>query len=102
MKSGDITIDFNKKSVKIKNKTIPLTLIEWQLLRELAVNSGRLIQYDQLLSKVWGPEYMDDIQLLRTWISRLRHKLENETQNRMIKTVRNTGYIMELTVYAYN
>jgi len=98
MRLGDITIDFNTKSVKIKNKTIPLTLIEWQLLRELAVNSGHLIQYEQLLSKIWGPEYADDVQLLRTWISRLRHKLENETQCRLIKTVRNTGYIMELTV----
>ena len=93
---GDITIDFNTQSVKIKNKSISLTLIEWQLLHELSINPGRLIQYEQLLSKVWGPEYTDDVQLLRTWISRLRHKLESGTKNRVIKTVRNTGYIMEL------
>jgi len=95
MSLGDITIDFKRQALYVNNTAIKLTLIEWQLISELAVNRGRLIQYDRLLTKVWGKEYRDDIQLLRTWISRLRKKLENNPDRPLIHTVRNTGYILE-------
>jgi two-component system, OmpR family, KDP operon response regulator KdpE len=95
MALGDITIDFKRKALYVNNTAIKLTLIEWQLISELAVNRGRLIQYDRLLAKVWGKEYRDDIQLLRTWISRLRKKLETDPDRPLIHTVRNTGYILE-------
>lgn len=95
MNIGGIIIDFNKQSVRVQDKTVPLTLIEWQLLSELAFNPGHLIQYEQLLTKVWGPEYRNDLKLLRTWISRIRHKLERDSGNPLIRTVRNTGYIMD-------
>jgi two-component system KDP operon response regulator KdpE len=73
-----------------------LTHIEWLLLNELAQNIGRLMTYDELLSRVWGPEYRDDVQLLRTWVSRLRHKLEKDPQNpELIRTKPKSGYILE-------
>jgi len=51
--------------------------------------------YEELLSLVWGPEYRDDVQLLRTWISRLRSKLENDTNSpELISTIPKAGYIM--------
>lgn len=91
----NITIDLNKQSVTIKGKTVFLTLIEWQLLTELMLNPGKLIQYEQLLVKIWGPEYKNDIQLLRTWISRLRKKIEKDIDRPLIRTIRKTGYIFE-------
>jgi DNA-binding response OmpR family regulator len=94
----NISIDFNRQYVLVNNEVVQLTLIEWQLLGELANNAGHLIQYELLLTKVWGPEYHDDVKLLRTWISRLRQKLENHSDHRLIHTVRDTGYIMELPV----
>ena len=93
---GNMVIDFKKQSVRVEEEIVPLTLIEWQLLVELALNPGHLIEYEKMLGKVWGSEYIDDIQLLRTWISRLRRKLEKERGNIIIQTVRNTGYIMNV------
>ena len=50
--------------------------------------------YYDLLGRVWGPEYRDDVQILRTWISRLRQKIEKEpARPKIINTVPKTGYI---------
>jgi len=50
----------------------------------------------ELLSKVWGPEYRDDLQYLRVWVSRLRAKLEPEPAHpRIIKTLQGIGYMFE-------
>jgi len=95
---GDVFIDFQRRIVAIKGEEIYLTRIEWLLLSELAQNTGRLMLYEDLLTKVWGPEYRDDIQILRTWISRLRHKLERDPKNpQLICTVPKAGYIINDT-----
>jgi len=94
---GKVTIDFRKRLVLMKGQEIRLTRIEWLLLSELAQNAGKLMLYSDLLSRIWGPEYRDDVQILRTWISRLREKIENEPDSpRLIRTVPKTGYIMDL------
>jgi two-component system KDP operon response regulator KdpE len=73
-----------------------LTRIEWLLLSQLASNAGRLMLYSDLLTRVWGPEYRDDLQILRTCISRLRSKLErNPVEPELIRTVPRTGYMMD-------
>lgn len=94
---GNITIDFQKHNVTMNGEEVYLTRIEWLLLGELARNTGRLMTYERLLSQVWGPEYRDDVQLLRTWISRLRYKLETEPGNpHLITTIPKAGYIIDL------
>ena len=96
--TGEITIDYARRNVSIRGEPIYLTRIEWLLLSELTHNDGKLLLYGELLTRVWGAEYRDDIQLLRTWISRLRHKLEMDTsQPRLIRTIPKAGYIMEQT-----
>jgi two-component system KDP operon response regulator KdpE len=92
----DLTIDFKSRKVVLDGDEKYLTRIEWLLLSELAHNIGRLMPYEELLSRVWGPEYRDDVQLLRTWISRLRSKLEKDPNNpKLICTIPKAGYIME-------
>ena len=92
---GDVTIDFNKHRVVIKGEEARLTRIEWLLLSELAHNAGRLMTYGELLTRIWGPEYRDDVQILRTWISRLRAKIEKDASNpQLIRTMPKTGYMM--------
>ena len=94
--SGDIVIDFRKRSVIRGGKEKQLTRIEWLLLSELAHNAGRLLLYEELLSRVWGMEYRNDVQLLRTWISRLRNKLEEDPDKpQLIRTVPKGGYIID-------
>ena len=72
-----------------------MTRIEWLLLSELAQNAGRLMLYEELLTRVWGPEYRDDVQLLRTWMSRIRYKIEKDPHSpTKIRTMPKVGYIM--------
>jgi two-component system, OmpR family, KDP operon response regulator KdpE len=94
---GDIHIDFKSHHVIVKNEEKNLTRIEWLLLSELAQNIGRLMPYEELLTRVWGPEYRNDVQLLRTWVSRLRNKLEeNPGSPSIISTIPKVGYIINL------
>jgi DNA-binding response OmpR family regulator len=93
---GNLKIDFAKRLVTISGKEVRLTKIEWLLLSELVQNSGRLMLYEELLARVWGPEYRDDVQLLRTWISRLRYKIEKDpARPALIRTMPKTGYIID-------
>lgn len=90
-----LDIDFQKRIVTRNGVSVRLMRIEWLLLSELARNSGHLLTYEELLSRVWGPEYRNDIGILRTWISRLRSKLEEDPKApRLIRTIAKTGYIM--------
>jgi len=93
---GDVIMDFKTHSVSVKGKVEYLTRIEWLLLSELAQNSGRVMLYEELLSRVWGPEYRNDVQLLRTWVSRLRSKLEDKPDEpKLIVTMPRVGYILK-------
>ena len=93
---GNLNVNFAKRSVNLAGEEIRLTRIEWLLLSELTQNAGRLMLYEELLTRVWGPEYRDDVQLLRTWISRLRNKIEKDpNQPTLIKTMPKSGYIMD-------
>jgi DNA-binding response OmpR family regulator len=92
---GNITVDFRKRNVLVNGQEKYLTRTEWLLLSQLINNAGRLMLYEELLTQVWGPEYRDDVQILRTWISRLRSKLESDPDNPLIRTVPKTGYIID-------
>jgi DNA-binding response OmpR family regulator len=95
-KMGDINIDFKNRTVLVGGEPKYLTRIEWLLLSHLINNAGRLMLYDELLTRVWGTEYRDDIQILRTWISRLRNKLESDPSNpTLIRNIPRTGYIID-------
>ncbi|MGA2159604.1 MAG: response regulator transcription factor [Dehalococcoidia bacterium] len=92
----DVHIDFKGHSLMVKGSEEHLTRIEWLLLAELVQNTGRVIAYEELLSRIWGPEYRNDIQILRTWISRLRNKLENNPDEpEYIVTVPKLGYMFK-------
>ncbi len=97
IKLGYVTINLKNHIVTVDGKEIQLTRIEWLLLSELARNAGKLMFYGELLARVWGPEYRDDVQILRTWVSRLRHKIEQGgKQPVLIHTVPKTGYMIDL------
>src|ERR1035437_2469342 len=93
-----ISIDFESHRVNVRGQDVSLARIEWLLLNELARNAGRLMPYKDILTQVWGPEYRDDIQILRTWISRLRYKIEEYPDSpKIIRTIPKIGYIIENT-----
>jgi two-component system KDP operon response regulator KdpE len=71
-----LEIDLAARVVLRESEPVHLTPIEFELLRVLVRNRGRLMTHRKLLAEVWGPEYVDDIQPLRTHIARLRAKIE--------------------------
>ena len=89
-----LNINFDERRITVRGEEVKLTRIEWLLLNELVSNAGHLMVYYDLLARVCVPEYRDDIQILRTCISRIRQKIENEPDNpTIISTVPKTGYI---------
>jgi two-component system KDP operon response regulator KdpE len=87
-----LQIDLAARTVKREGQLVHLTPIEFDLLRVLVRNRGRLLTHRALLSEVWGPEYVDDIQPLRTHIARLRAKIEPAGGPRYIVTDPGVGY----------
>jgi len=75
---GALEIDLAARAVRRGGEPVHLTPIEFDLLRMLIRNRGRLMTHRALLSEVWGPQYVDDVQTLRTHIARLRAKVEPE------------------------
>jgi two-component system KDP operon response regulator KdpE len=72
---GPVEVDLERRLVTRDGNIVSLSRTEWLLLQHLAVNAGRVVLHTELLTKVWGPEYRDDLQYLRVWISRVRRKL---------------------------
>jgi two-component system KDP operon response regulator KdpE len=71
-----LEVDLAARMVRRGGEPVHLTPIEFELLRALVRNRGRLMTHRALLAEVWGPGYVDDIQPLRTHIARLRAKIE--------------------------
>lgn len=90
---GELEIDFGRRQVLLAGEELHLTPIEFDLLRYLALNAGKVITHRQLLTKVWGEAYAEDVQTLRVHISNLRHKLEPDaTHPRYLWTEPRVGY----------
>ena len=92
---GNVTIDFSNRMLIVDGSEKPLTRIEWLLLNELEQNAGRFMSYEEILGRVWGSQYRGDVQMLRTWVSRLRGKLgERNKDPQIILTIPGCGYII--------
>jgi len=76
---------------------VDLSRTEWLLLQHLAANAGKVVLHTELLTKVWGPEYRDDLQYLRVWVSRVRRKLGAKPgEPGRIKTFQGIGYLLDV------
>ena len=96
VRAGAIEIDLERRTVTKKGEPVELTRTEWLLLQSLAANYGKVMMNAELLSKVWGPEYRDDVQYLRVWVSRLRAKIEEDPSSpAIVKTRPGIGYMLD-------
>ena len=91
VRCGDLVIDSIKCEVSLCGKPIMLTFKEYQLLRFLADNRGKVFTRDVLLDRVWGWDYYGGDRTVDVHIRRLRSKIEDST-HAFIETVRNIGY----------
>jgi two-component system alkaline phosphatase synthesis response regulator PhoP len=87
-----VLIDLGAHTVSVDNVPIELTSIEFDLLRALAENRGRVLSREQLLEKIWGTEYFGEMRVVDVHLGHVRQKLGNET---LIATVRGVGYRFE-------
>lgn len=91
-----LKIDLERKIVTARGEEVRLSRTEWDLLGQLAGNAGRVMMHTELLSRIWGPEYRNETQYLRTWVSRLRAKLEPPDNSlTLITTYPGMGYRFE-------
>ena len=92
-KSGDLEIDFAKHEARLAGTRLDLTPTEYKLLYHLARNAGHVLEHGTLLAKVWGREYVDEVDYIRVYIRRLRDKLGDSSDSpRYIQTERGLGY----------
>ena len=81
---------------RVGGEEVRLSRTEWELLAQLAGNAGRVMLHGELLSRIWGPEFRDEAHYLRTWVSRLRAKLEPDAETpALITTFPGLGYRLE-------
>jgi two-component system KDP operon response regulator KdpE len=92
----DVEIDLERRMVRRSGELVALSRTEWLLLAHLAANAGKVVLHTELLTKVWGPEYRDDLQYLRVWVSRVRRKLGVEAgESGRIRTFQGIGYLLD-------
>jgi DNA-binding response OmpR family regulator len=91
--SGDLEMDFAAQEVRVKGQPVRLTPTEYKLLYHLVRNAERTLPHGTLLAKVWGREYLDEVDYLRVYVRRLRDKLGDDPEKpRYIRTERGLGY----------
>jgi two-component system, OmpR family, KDP operon response regulator KdpE len=92
-RSGDLEVDFARQEARLRGERLDLTPTEYKLLYHLVRNAGQVLQHGTLLAKVWGREYVDEVDYIRVYIRRLRDKLGDDPERpRYIRTERGLGY----------
>jgi DNA-binding response OmpR family regulator len=96
IRSGEVVIDEDSYTAKIKGRSLDLTFKEFELLKYLAQHPGRVFSRSQLLQEIWGYDYFGGTRTVDVHIRRLRSKLGPEFES-IIDTVRNVGYRFAIT-----
>lgn len=91
--AGLLRIDYASREVAVEGKPVKLTPIEYGILYHLSRNENRVLTFRTLLAKVWGREYVDEVDYLKVHIQHLRRKLGDDPDNQpMIVNERGVGY----------
>lgn len=92
-RSGELEMDFARQELRMGGKRVELTPTEYKLLYHFIRNAGYVLTHGTLLAKVWGREYVDEVDYLRVYVRRLRDKLGDDSEEpRYIRTERGLGY----------
>jgi two-component system KDP operon response regulator KdpE len=95
--TGDISIDFLQRIVKLRGAELRLSRREYDLLRFMAEHAGKVITHQQLLTAVWGEAHRSDVEYLRVYVRQLRQKLEDDPQQpAYLQTEPGVGYRLRL------
>ncbi len=90
----NVRVDFAQRRVTVRDREVALTLTEYKLLCQLVSNAGRVMLHRELLTRVWGAEYHDELEYLRAYIRHLRQKIEEDPHHpKYILSKPGIGYI---------
>src|SRR5204862_2369315 len=90
---GDLAIDLERRIVTVRGEPVALTPTEYELLRLLARNAGKLLTHPMILREIWGPAYSEESNYLHVYISQLRRKIEPDpARPRYVLTQPGVGY----------
>lgn len=91
----DLAVHYDQRQVTLGGRRMELTATEYELLRLLSINAGRVVTYDSILRKVWGSKNATDPKLVRSFVKKLRRKLGDEARRpAYILTEHGVGYRM--------
>jgi two-component system KDP operon response regulator KdpE len=93
LRFNDLIIDLAHRQIKVGGSEVKLTPTEYELIKNLAINAGKVLTHKFLLRAVWGPAYENDIHYLRIFIGQIRRKIEsNPSRPNHIITESGVGY----------
>ncbi len=92
---GELAIHYEERRVTVAGREVDLTATEYELLRVLSLNAGRVVANDALVRQVWSGREKGDVNLVRNFVKKLRAKLGDDAQSSAwIFSVRGVGYRM--------
>ena len=95
LRFGELILDLTTRQVMRNDQTIDLTMKEFELLKYLMLNSGKVLTREDILENVWGFDYRGESNVIEVYIRYLRMKVEQKEQKRLIQTVRGVGYVLK-------
>ncbi len=98
---GAFVLDRSRRHAVVGGKIVHLTPTEFEVLDYLVHHAGKVLSRDAILTRVWGPEYLGETELVKQFIYRLRQKIETDPRKPcFIHTVPSTGYFFEVEAIA--
>ena len=94
LRFGDLILDLATRRAISNERAIDLTMKEFELLKYLMEHPREVLTREQILENVWGYDFMGESNVIEVYIRYLRLKIENESQKRLIQTVRGVGYVL--------
>lgn len=91
---ADLAVDLDAHEARRAGRTLSLTATEFALLRYFAAHPRRVISKEELLRKVWGPDFEGTLHVVELYVSYLRKKVDSEGAEPLIHTVRGAGYVL--------
>lgn len=94
LRFGELVLDLSSRRAFRNNRTIDLTMKEFELLKYLMEHPRQVLTREQILENVWGYDFLGESNVIEVYIRYLRLKIEDEGEKRLIQTVRGVGYVL--------
>jgi DNA-binding response OmpR family regulator len=94
LRYADLTMDTNAHVVRRGSREMMLTALEYRLLQEFLLHPRQVLSKDVLLDRVWGFDFGGNGNVVEVYVKQVRQKLEAESEQRLIHTIRNAGYVL--------